>query len=678
MEAPQHPVPAPQPPQPASGSAPAPQPQQPAASAVPQGAVPTSQPAPGPAVPPPPEPEKHHVHHSYIWLESVRTLVIVGLAVIVANFSTIIGLVAEGDMDGFPAGLALALVAGGSLVLILVIFGIVAATRIIGYKHLYFTVGPYEFTLYTGVFNKKQAHVPYQRVQSVDQRATLLQRIFGVCTVSIDTAGGAANSAVVVPYLTKQQAEWLRSELYERKASLARVEAFQAAQAAARAEGAVPAAPEAGIPTAAPLAGAIPAPAPVPGVAPAAGAFAGNVLDVGAEAWREVGGLFAGAPVDTGRVTYEYGLTNKELFLTGLSGTTSAGVILVGLIVGLLQIVGTAFDLFGDAANSAVEGAMSYAASQAGGYLIGFVSVVVLVVVVVLWLLSAVGTCVSYGGFAARRRAGRIEVEYGLLQHTFQGIDVDRVQSVVIKQSFIRRLMGYCELSLGKIDAVQGDEAQKQQSTLAQQGVIVHPFVKVGRVPDILAGLIPEFADLPTETKPVAKVALRRALVRRCVIQGGGFWLALLAVAALAIINGLAGAADAGVLAFADYDDVVMLGLAYTYGRGALVALLVLAAVLVIIDAVGAVLWARESSFAYNRRFMQVSNGGLSRTTVSFPRQKIQFACARSNPLQRRAGTRTLLATTAAGSGGTTTSLIDVGVEDAAAWLDWMKPGGNW
>lgn len=644
MEAPQHP---------------AAQPQQP-------------QPVPGPAVPPPPEPEKHHVHHSYIWLESVRTLVIVAVVLVVGNLSTILGLLADGGMDGFPAGLALALVAGASLVLILVIFGIVAATRIIGYKHLYFTVGPYEFTLYTGVFNKKQAHVPYQRVQSVDQRATLLQRIFGVCTVSIDTAGGAANNAVVVPYLTKQQAEWLRSELYERKASLARVEAFQAAQAAqaAQAEGAVPAAPGVSAPTAAPMPGAVVA-------VPTSGAPAGNVLDVGAEAWNEVGGVFAGAPVDTGRVTYEYGLTNKELFLTGLSGTTSAGIILVGLIVGLLQIVGTVFDLFGDAANSAVEGAMSYAASQAGGYLIGFLSVAVIVVVVVLWLLSAVGTCISYGGFKARRRAGRIEVEYGLLQHTFQGIDVDRVQSVVIKQSFIRRLMGYCELSLGKIDAVQGEESQSQQSTLAQQGVIVHPFVKMSRVPDILAGLIPEFADLPTEPKPVAKVALRRALVRRCIIQGGGFWLALLAAAGIAVINGLVGAADAGVLAFADYDDAVMLGLAYTYGRGALVALLALAAVLVVIDAVGAVLWARESSFAYNRRFMQVSNGGLSRTTVSFPRQKIQFACARSNPLQRHAGTRTLLATTAAGTGGTTTSLVDVSVEDAAAWLDWMKPGGN-
>lgn len=659
-------------------------PQQPGVPSAPQQppapVQPAAQPVPpsGPAVPPP-DPVRHHVHHSYIWLESLRTLVIVGLVLVVGNFSTIAGVVADGGLGGFPAGLALALVAGGTLALILVVFGIVAATRIVGYKHLYFTVGPYEFTLYSGIFNKKQAHVPYQRVQSVDQRATLLQRIFGVCTVSIDTAGGAANSAVVVPYLTKQQAEWLRTELYERKASLARLDAFHAAEAAAKAEGRPFPSAAAGasdVPAAPGTPASVAAPAPgVPVVAPATAS--GNVLDIGAAAWDEVGGVFAGDAVDTGRVTFEYGLTNKELFLTGLSGTTSAGIILVGLIVGVLQIVGTAFDLFGNAANTVVEGAVSYVASEATGYVAGIVAVAVIVVVLVLWLLSAVGTCISYGGFKARRRAGRIEVEYGLLQHTFQGIDVGRVQSVVIKQSFIRRLFGYCELSLGKIDAVQGEEAQKQQSTLAQQGVIVHPFVKMSRVPEILAGLIPEFADLPTESKPVAKVALRRALVRRCIIQGGGFWLALLVAAGIILINGLVGAADAGTLVFDDYDDAVMLGLAYTYGRGVLVALIALAAVLLVIDAVGAVLWARESSFAYNRRFMQVSNGGLSRTTVSFPRQKIQFACARSNPLQRRAGTRTLLATTAAGTGGTTTSLIDVGVEDAAAWLDWMKPGGN-
>ena len=467
------------------------------------------------------------MHHSYIWLESVRTIFIIAVCVVVANFSTIIGLVAEEGM-GAEAGFIMAVAGIGTLVVILITFGIVAGLRVVGYKHLYFTVGPDEFTLCSGIFNKKQVHVPYQRVQSVDQRATLLQRLFGVCTVSIDTAGGAANKAVVVSYVTKAQAEWLRAELYNRKNALAAQAAVASGMAGAASTAAtgmagagapVPQSAEAGIAAmaqgAAAFAGNVPSPA-----------VAGNVLDVGVEAWNQVGGVFAGPAQDTGRVTYEYGLTNKELFFAGLSNTTSVGLVFAGLVVGVLQIVGFIFDVMGDAADGAVESALVFAGSQASAYLIGAVSVGIIVLVLVLWVFSALGSCIGYGGFKARRRNNRIEVEHGLLQHTFQGIDIDRVQSVVVKQSFIRRLLGYCELSLGKIDAATGEDSGNKQNTLANQGIIIHPFVKMNRVPEILAGLVPEFSDLPQEAKPVAKVALRRAapehLVRRRLLAGRG------------------------------------------------------------------------------------------------------------------------------------------------------------
>lgn len=630
---------------------PQPQPQAPAP-------VPPAAAAPSSGLP------RHHVHHSYIWLESIRTLFIVAVCVVVANFSTIVGLLTE-EGAGVEAGLIMAVAGIGTLVVILVVFALVAVTRVVGYKHLYFTVGPDEFTLCSGIFSKKQVHVPYQRVQSVDQRATLIQRLFGVCTVSIDTAGGAANKAVVVPYVTKAQAEWLRAELYNRKSALA-------AQAAAMSG----------------VAGVAAAPAPqsavagVAAMAQGAATFAenapnpiaaGNVLDVGAQAWNQVGGVFAGPAQDTGRVTYEYGLTNKELFLAGLSNTTSVGLIFAGLVVGVLQIVSFVFDVMGDAADGAVESALVFAGSQASAYLIGAVSAGVIVLVLVLWVLSAVGSCIGYGGFKARRRNNRIEVEYGLLQHTFQGIDIDRVQSVVVKQSFIRRLLGYCELSLGKIDAATGEDSGNKQNTLANQGIIIHPFVKMNRVPEILAGLVPEFSDLPHEAKPVAKVALRRAVLRQSIWFGGGFWLAVVVTVCLVVFGWVNGEVATGGIDL-DSEDLFLLSIGWNV---IVVGGYALAAILFVIDVVNAVLWARESSFAYNHRFMQVSNGGLSRETVSFPRQKIQFGCTKSNPLQRRAGTDTLLATTAAGSGGTTTTLIDASHADAMAWLDWLKPGGN-
>ncbi|MEE0582166.1 MAG: hypothetical protein UC328_03250, partial [Adlercreutzia sp.] len=99
--------------------------------------VPPQVPAPAPMPPaaaaPSTELPRHHVHHSYIWLESVRTIFIIAVCVVVANFSTIIGLVAEEGM-GAEAGFIMAVAGIGTLVVILITFGIVAGLRVVGYK----------------------------------------------------------------------------------------------------------------------------------------------------------------------------------------------------------------------------------------------------------------------------------------------------------------------------------------------------------------------------------------------------------------------------------------------------------------------------------------------------------------------------------------------------------------
>ena len=252
-----------------------------------------------------------------------------------------------------------------------------------------------------------------------------------------------------------------------------------------------------------------------------------------------------------------------------------------------------------------------------------------------------------------------------MLQHQFQGVSIDRVQSVVIKQSFIRRLLGYCEVSLGKIDAASGDGSDGGGQGQASQGLVIHPFVKVSRVPAILEGLVPEFSDLPVDRHRVAPVALRRGLIRRCLWQGSGFWLA--------VVVALCQVGMHVLIAYESPEDLWMLPIV----DGVCAVAYVLCVALLVAGVIGTVLWFRESSFAVNRRFMQVSNGGFSRETVSFPRQKIQFGYAKTNPFQRLARTATINARTAAGVGGTTVRLIDVGEEDAGAWLAWLEHGGN-
>ena len=107
---------------------------------------------------------------------------------------------------------------GGIIIIPLLIYGLLVALAYWAYRNLSFVFDEGEFSLYSGIIVKKRVHVPYARVQSVNHHATVIQRIFGICTVAIDTAGGAANKAVRIPYVSLSVAERLRSELFLRKA----------------------------------------------------------------------------------------------------------------------------------------------------------------------------------------------------------------------------------------------------------------------------------------------------------------------------------------------------------------------------------------------------------------------------------------------------------------------------
>ncbi|MDR1359103.1 MAG: PH domain-containing protein [Coriobacteriales bacterium] len=609
-----------------------------------------------------------HVHHSYIWLSLLQAAFAVFIALV---FTAVPILLEEGALEEVFGGTAPRgeLIALGIAVLCVVVLGLTALMATLSYRNLSYELGEEEFNLYSGIISKKRVHVPYQRIQSVNQKASLIQRILGVCTVNIDTAGGASNKAITVPYLQNTEAERLRYELFARKQALLSGSAgvqVTSGLASAGYPSAAHSLPPSGAPFGPPILSG-------QAVAPAhSGLPPQNVLDAPAQIMSDLRGVFGNDALDTGAVTFQYGMTNRELFLTGLSNKT-------GFVLLVLSAFATLASTGAMLLQSALvevdyERGLSFAAELVSspvtaGLIIGGVVAALLV----FWLISIGSTCLAYGGFRATRRGSRIEVERGLLQHHFQGVDIDRVQSVIIKQSFVRRIFGYCELSLGKIDALAA-ESNNQQQTIAL-GLVVHPFLKLSRVPEILAGLVPEFDGLPTTTRPVAKQALRRALIRRAVLAGGGFWLSVaLAAASLCVALFVMPALEAQVATGAWGEARELRGAVELYATVALVLCAALCLLLMVLDVVGAVLWYRGSNYAYNRHFLQVTNGGFSRECVCLPRKKIQYGVTRTNPFQRRAQVKTINARTAAGIGGTTVKLRDVYEAEASEWLDWVKP----
>jgi len=624
----------------------------------------------------------YQVHKSYVYVAPV-------VAVVAAVFVTLLN-GARGWIE-----LAMALRNGDLSVNPLVIVGLVVLGLVVlvgafvllywlAWRNMSYVFDEREFSFYFGIISKRRVHVPYARVQSVNQRASIVQRIFGVCTVVIDSAGGAANKGVRVPYLRLETAERMRAELFMRKAAvaagaqgaveyLAHIDtgsAEGAREEAARVARERTQAPVAPVSTAG--ATAIPASWICPQCGKAnTGNFCGacgmqasvvaasvttqpNALDAAMGAVGDWRGVYGGTTAfEEEPVTCEYGLANHELLLTTISHDTP---LVLALVIGLSFLVTMAFVIL-------VQDEVAVTIAR-------FAFPIIVASAVVTWVLGLVTVLVSYGGFRTRRRGSRIEVERGLLTRVSSGIDIARVQSVEVRQSFIRRLIGYCEISLGRIDAAGEQGKGNNNSKANTKGLVIHPFVKIDRVDEIIDGLAPEFGDRPrrVECQPLPRAALRRAVLRRCVWYNWMLWIAVLVGVCWGTIGALV---NAGAVRFASAASYAQYG---EFMMGSLALVIALTVAFVAVRAVSAVLWAKRSGYTWNSRYLLFWNDGLSASGSIVPRQKVQSAATRSNPFQRRLSLVTMQAVTAAGTRNTTVRIIDAPAEVGEAYLDWAKP----
>lgn len=548
---------------------------------------------------------KNRLHHSYIWLTALRSLpvVIVVIASCVLPF-----IFAAVEATGPVVAVAFGFI--GLVVSTVLITAVIAGVSAVSYRFTWYQFDEREFTYCEGILSKRRAHVPYLKVQSVNETTSLLQRLVGVCTVVIETAGGADNKAVKVKCVERSAAEIIRRELFARK----RAEAALSQQVPVAAEG--------------------------------------NLLDVPADIVSDMRGAFAAAEVDTGMVTYETRLTNKELLLAAVTGRSSFALALVAAISAIASVI-TAFVDTGFMAMPQVSSFVS-----AGPLAVVVIALVIIAFLAVAWVVYLIASLLSYGGFTARRRGTRIEVEHGILTHVFSGIDVERIQSIIVHQTLFQRLLKSCSISYGRIAAAtEAAENGGSSSSGVEDRLVVHPFLPLARVPEVVSSLTPEFASVPLPDRRVSPKARRRAVTRGAVFQGLGFWSAVAVALALFFL---------GAFPLAGQEKGVLFVV--------LVSLLVVALVIFVFEVIGALLWYRHAAFGYDAAAVTVVNGGYSVDTTTIPRVKIQRAFVRTNPLQRRVGTATLNAVSAAGVGGTRVRLIDVDAADAKAWLDWMLP----
>ncbi|MFI8527119.1 PH domain-containing protein [Promicromonospora sukumoe] len=156
----------------------------------------------------------------------VRGWAVVGAAVVILG---------QQSIEGGPRGGLIALVSGEYWWTLLAALAAVALVgwgySTLAWRMTTFAVGEETVHLRRGILFRQQRHARLDRLQSVDIRQPLVARFFGLCELTLETAGGT-DSGVAIGFLKGADADELRAELLARAAGLKVADRRQVAPAA--------------------------------------------------------------------------------------------------------------------------------------------------------------------------------------------------------------------------------------------------------------------------------------------------------------------------------------------------------------------------------------------------------------------------------------------------------------
>jgi putative membrane protein len=108
---------------------------------------------------------------------------------------------------------------GGGLAAIVGVVALSAA--IVGYFVAYYRRFEYElaedtFDIRSGVFSRREREIPLRRIQNVDISQSVVQRVLGIASVELETAGGGQTEGQL-QYVSEDEADRLRAEVSRRR-----------------------------------------------------------------------------------------------------------------------------------------------------------------------------------------------------------------------------------------------------------------------------------------------------------------------------------------------------------------------------------------------------------------------------------------------------------------------------
>lgn len=514
-----------------------------------------------------------------------------------------------------------------------------AVSAIVGWRTRTWELTDGSIVLHGGVVNRRDLQVPYEHIHTVNMSSTLLERVFGLMTLDLDTgAAGSEGELTRIKGLKAGMAHALREELFRRKARA--LESLRADAPGTAADRRTTCAVGEGADAAARPNGIGPARCPD---SPMGADATPSAHPSPASAARDAASSSTGCDPSDPQPIARHTLSTGQLIL---ASATEARVAAQTFAFVILLVQGANFLQESRLVN--LNDAAHDIAALPAAVLVAIAASLLLVSLMAGVVISFVTSLVCYAGYRADRYEDRVVVERGLLGRTSHTVAIERIQSIEIRRGLLRQAIGYAEV---RAIVVSGAGSAGESST--SDGIVLHPFLRIRDVEAFLGDIAPAYAGMleGIRTNGLPPVAARR-LVTRTLLK-----LVLL----LAVFSA------AHILA----DLLIPEPLADGFLLAGVDALLIaLAVVLTVRMTVNAVLRFRDSRIGHDARRLAVVKGGILRVSTFVRRPHLQHAAVSSTPFQRRVGVATFRARTAA-SGDI--ALADITEADADELLDWYR-----
>ncbi len=325
----------------------------------------------------------------------------------------------------------------------------------------------------TGLLSRREVDVPASRISALDTSRGILQRIFGVVALEVQTAGGSGKAEVMLHAIALPEAERLRSELGHRGADA------PAPQPAAAASGA-------------PVTASVDRPG---------GSDVDGAASAGAVRFERADAL----PQEDAREVFR--VTPRDLLLAGLTSPSGA---VIGAFLAVVS--GPVSDVLGASTRRSLESSAERVVESAP-VVIGLLALVVIVT------LSVLSTALTFYGLRITRDDRRLRVRRGLLTERTGTLPLDRVHALRIVESPLRQLLGFVAIEAEVAGWAREDDTVRT----------IVPFVHRRALPELLPALVPGYAWPTAALEHPPGRARRRYVVRATVLPA---LLAALLVAA--------------------------------------------------------------------------------------------------------------------------------------------------